>query len=181
MAEDEKKVVEFKEEYVPQDEEVSFEYGRYDQSPLEANQIQKITISDLEGYIPYSIVAWTTYTALAWFTTVSSTHSWTTYTKRKEFTISHAWEYEVWFDLNTNNASYTAYWRVYVNWVATWAEHSTNSTSSVTFTDDITIVAWDSIELRTKIENAAAWVRGRNMYIKYDIEYDVTNTQILDI
>jgi len=51
--------------------------------------------------------------------------------------------------------SYTAYGRIYVNGIAVGTERSTNSTTAITYTENISLNAGDKLQIYCKISNAA--------------------------
>lgn len=108
------------------------------------------------------------------------------YAKKKEiryWNFPWWWTIRVSFDLRTQVATEdrTMYWRVYVNWVAVWAEHSTTSSSFTTFTDDIWVSANDLVQIYCT-QTTSSWIWNgeiRNFQLFYDINYRSQNPTIL--
>ena len=98
----------------------------------------------IDLYIP---VWWTDYELAAANTAKSIDFA--SYTLVKEISIPFAWTYTVEFELFDANASTAAYWRIYVNWIAVWTQrvHNVDWTWSSTYSEDITVSAWDLIQL----------------------------------
>lgn len=71
----------------------------------------------------------------------------TNYVKQKELYIPRAGTYKVYMQIKTNNASYTAYGRIYVNGVARGTQRSTTSTTGEGYYEDITVNAGDRIQI----------------------------------
>ncbi len=70
------------------------------------------------------------------------------YTKVKEILVGFAGTFRITFDLRSSSAGYTAYGRVYKNGAASGTARSTNNTSLVTYSQDISsFAAGDKIQV----------------------------------
>jgi hypothetical protein len=79
----------------------------------------------------------------------------TDYTKSKAITVRKNGTIRVKFTLNWNTSSTTAYGRIYVNGSAVGTERSVTS-GATEFSQDITIVAGDDVQIYTKVSNFGA-------------------------
>ena len=103
--------------------------------------------------------------AQAWFTVISwdtlfatggnSFTSSTTYTKTNDWDLSLWWTYKVSFFLAEPGSS-LAYARIYVNWVAVGTERSTASDAPILYEENVTIVAWDNIQIYARHANGSS-------------------------
>jgi hypothetical protein len=77
-----------------------------------------------------------------------------TYVSAAAITFAFAGTYRMTFEINTVNISHTAYGRIYNSTTSTYVgtERSTNSTTPVEFTEDITISAGTTLQLHVKIQ-----------------------------
>ena len=96
---------------------------------------------------------------------VESSNNTTTYTKRKEFSVLIGGTYRVKFDLKQQNSSYIAYGTIYKNGVAFGIEHTTQSLSYVTFSEDLEFTAGDLIQLYVKSSGYLAYWRNCRLYV----------------
>lgn len=93
----------------------------------------------------FTIVSWDTLFANGWDSTTYAT----TYTKVNDWDLSLWWTYKVSFYL-AEPGSWLAYARIYVNWVAVGTERSTSSDAPILYEENVTIVAWDNIQIYAK-------------------------------
>lgn len=98
-----------------------------------------------------------------------------TYTKHKEIIIRKKGTIRVVFDLRGSDTTYTFYGRIYVNGVAAGTERlkqGAGATSYTTYSEDITIEAYDLVQLYIKNEATG----GLTTYCRnFRISYDITN------
>lgn len=124
-------------------------------------------IKQINDIYSLSIVAWEVYTAVN-NTSSKDTTSWT-YTKVREFTINRWWEFRITFSLEAS--AWTAYWRIYKNWVAFWTERSTWAWPT-DYTEDLEFDKDDLIQLYLKTD--PAWTStstNASMSIKYNLQF----------
>ncbi len=101
-----------------------------------------------------------------------------TYQKEKEIeitadTFSDDSEFRIYFELKTSVGAHTAYGRIYRNGSPIGAERTTNSTTYVNFSQDLT--GWtsgDLIQLYTKIATFGSYVSTQNFMVYGDNEVD---------
>lgn len=91
----------------------------------------------------FSIVAWEAVVASS--TSSVSTVSWV-YAKAKDIEVDLAGTYTVTFTMSTGSSTWE-YARIYKNWSAVWTERNISGSSSATYSEDFTLVAWDNIQL----------------------------------
>ncbi len=98
-----------------------------------------------------------------------------TYTKHKEIVIRQKGTVRVVFDLKGSDTTYAFYGRIYVNGVASGTERlkqGAGATSYTTYSEDITINAYDLVQLYIKNEATG----GLTTYCRnFRIYYDITN------
>lgn len=77
----------------------------------------------------------------------------TTYTETNyhSFIMGYSGTIRIIFTLTAMSASYAAYGRIYIGETPVGTERSTTSTGGTTFTEDITVVAGDYINIRAKV------------------------------
>ena len=91
----------------------------------------------------FSIVAWEAVVASS--TSSVFTVSWV-YAKAKDIEVGLAGTYTVTFTMSTGSSTWE-YARIYKNWSAVWTERNISASSSATYSEDFTLVAWDNIQL----------------------------------
>lgn len=103
----------------------------------------------------------------------------TNFIKHKEFTVVKAGTYKSSYDMRNWNWGATSLCVIYVNGVATTVNSATSAGSSyVTYTGDITVEEWDTIELWWKTTNATA---GRETYMRnFRLYYQISPKLVAD-
>lgn len=90
-----------------------------------------------------------------------------TYTKFKEIKVNYGSSVRVKFDLSTADISSNAIAKIYVNDTAVGIERSTNSTSYITYSEDIEIKGGDYIQIYMKTSNGyPAQLKNFGLYCK---------------
>lgn len=90
-----------------------------------------------------------------------------TYTKFKEIKVNYGSSVRVKFDLSTADISSNAIAKIYVNDTAVGIERSTNSTSYITYSEDIEIKGGDYIQIYMKTSNGySAQLKNFGLYCK---------------
>lgn len=90
-----------------------------------------------------------------------------TYTKFKEIKVNYGSSVRVKFDLSTADISSNAIAKIYVNDIAVGIERSTNSTSYITYSEDIEIKGGDYIQIYMKTSNGySAQLKNFGLYCK---------------
>jgi len=94
----------------------------------------------------WEIIPWTAITY--WAADTERTSSLTSMTKVKEILMNNSWNYTVSFDLKAS-----VWWastvnaRIYLNWVATWTNRTSSSTTYVSYSENFQLKYWDLIQL----------------------------------
>lgn len=118
------------------------------------NEIVYINPKQLNNWNWYSIVS--SDVLLAIYDTQFNIPSWTlTYTKFKDYKVDIWGTYKVEHNL-VNSATWNVYSRIYVNDVAVWTERIEASWVATTYSEDITVNAWDNIQLYIYLTATAA-------------------------
>lgn len=93
----------------------------------------------------FTIVAWTWAEASRSLANVNIVDAW--YTKYKETLLPIAWVYTVTWSVY-NSGWNNVMTRLYVNWSAIWTEHiKAWDATTTTYSEDITIAAWDLLQI----------------------------------
>lgn len=96
-------------------------------------------------------------------------HTGTTYTIKKEFTIKKAGTYRITFELKSSSSADYAYGRIYKNSVAFGTERSTLSLDYVSFSEDLAFAIGDKCQLYIKGQSAGVTAYTRNFMLKTSI------------
>jgi len=110
----------------------------------------------------------------------SSAGSYTKIKETKMWYYPNWWTVRVSFDLKSTSWGYTVYGKVYKNWSAIWAEHSTSSTSYQSYSDDIAATSQDLIQLY--VYQGSWWwstLDIRNFRISYDVTKPTISTTVI--
>lgn len=100
---------------------------------------------------------------------VGVTYTNTSYEKKKEIEVDVGWIYRIFFNLQNTNASDNSLWRIYVNDIAVWTERTQNATWAWTdFTEDITLVAWDLVQIYGRVTSASTTWTISNFRVKFN-------------
>lgn len=102
----------------------------------------------------------------------------TSYVKKKEIRIRRDGTIRVKFGLKGTNGINTVFGRVYVNGVAAGSEHSTVLTSYQTYSDDVTVVREDLVQLYAYTSVGANTYYVNNFRIYYDL-VDTADTVVV--
>jgi len=93
------------------------------------------------------------------------------YTKIKEMTVWLMGIISVSFDSKftwTLNPSFSLA-RIYVNWIAIWTERNNQTSSYITYTEDIVVNQWDIVQLYYSADATNCETTIRNFRLSYDI------------
>lgn len=148
--------------------------------PLVASDAEFITWTNSTKFVvpsqaSFTIVSWDTLLASADAT--QSTLIWT-YAIKKDIEVDYAWTYKVSFTISAWSST-TTQWRIYVDWVAVWTERSVSSSSSSSFDEDITVTAWQSIQLYIKATWSFNGATCSNFRIYYGIKPILVDSTVI--
>jgi len=104
------------------------------------------------------------------------------YTKSKQIQIWIPWTISIEFDSKfswTINPSFSLA-RIYINWAAVWTERNNQTTSYITYTEDISVRQWDLVQLYYSSNASSCTTTIRNFRLSYDLVLLVDWTVNLD-